>query len=96
MCPECFISEYPKFETGQEFDSFISEFNSRKSLIKVNHIGEETGKPVFKFFGISFFGDTLKPGYDIFQCQVCGEKWKLSEPENAWRGFFLRLEPGAL
>jgi hypothetical protein len=30
-------------------------------------------------------------GYQIYECLVCGQAWKLSTPDYSYRGYFLRL-----
>ena len=45
----------------------------------------------FKIFGIGFGGEIIHD-YDEYECSVCKQKWKLSMPENAWRGFLLKSE----
>jgi len=37
------------------------------------------------------FGGTVQYGYKIFRCKKCGKKWKISEPDNAYRVYLNRL-----
>jgi hypothetical protein len=30
-------------------------------------------------------------GQYIYECLTCGEKWKMKDPDNAFRGYFLKL-----
>ncbi len=30
-------------------------------------------------------------GEYIYECLVCGEKWKLKEPDYSFRGYFLQI-----
>jgi hypothetical protein len=42
-------------------------------------------------------GGRYFPGADLFACRSCHHLWELSEPGNAWRGYFqpIELQPGA-
>jgi len=89
MCPNCFSKEYLKFESFNEFEPVRIQIENSSTL---RHIGEHTGglgKPLFKIFGIGFGGRT-DFGFDLYQCEICNEYWKLAEPDYAWRGYLLK------
>jgi len=92
MCPDCFLEEFSGFESEKVFEEFMGILNSKKNVVRTGEVPDDYGKPVFSFMGFRLYGNKTKPGYSAFKCQTCGQKWKLSEPDYAWRGFFLRLE----
>ncbi len=74
----CFDKEILSFENFHEFDEFDLILTKRlsKGIIKlVEDLPNERRN---------------SPNYTIYECQKCATRWYLSEPENAWRGFFLK------
>lgn len=92
MCPDCFLEETFSFESEKSFDDFMGILSSKKKIVRAGEMPDDYGKPVFSFLGFRLYGSKTKRGYSIFHCQTCGQKWKLSEPDYAWRGFFTRLD----
>ena len=92
MCPNCFEQEIPRFDSEAEFNEFEHILGLKRSLNEIGKFPDDPGKPKFKIFGIAFYGDTWKSGYTILQCNECKQRWKLSPPDYAWRGFFIKEE----
>jgi hypothetical protein len=74
MCKDCFEKEYYKFNYSEEFDVFLEEFNS-KIAKTVQFVSTEKYKTNF---------------HGIYKCTSCHEVWWLSEPDNHWRGYFIK------
>ena len=73
MCNQCFKSELYRFDTEADFAIF--ERDLEQLLWKS-----------------STFNLLNKREDDVgayFLCDICGEIWELSIPENAWRGYFI-------
>ena len=80
MCDNCFEKEISKFNSYKEFDSFDLELTKKVSTDKLTIIEDSPNeRGVF-------------PNYTIYKCQSCLTTWYLSEPDHAWRGFFLKKE----
>ena len=73
---------------------FLKELAGKEAMSKIGRVDDDMGEPRFWLFGIIGIGTRRKAtiGYDIWQCIRCGQKWKMDEPDNAWRGFFLKIE----
>jgi hypothetical protein len=83
MCDACFNKEIPRFVTHEEFEKFDLELSK-----KIKPLSES---------GLKYLGDSefaLDIGYGKYLCQNCKTEWWYSEPDNAWRGFFVRKENG--
>lgn len=94
MCLSCFDKEWPKFISNLEFESFSMELKRKMNL---NCIGRFVGKekvPEFRFLGFIDFGvkEIAEIGFEVYQCKVCSQNWKLSLPDYAWRGFFVKID----
>jgi hypothetical protein len=87
MCVKCFSHEIYAFESQSEFEMLINIITNNKELLLTGSNPGGLGKPKFEIFGIGF-GGTVDYGFDIYICKVCNTHWKLSEPDNAWRGYF--------
>lgn len=74
MCGDCSLKEYYKFNSYEEFETFLEEFDSKISKT-ILFISTEKYKTDF---------------HSIYQCNSCKETWWLSEPDNHWRGYFLK------
>ena len=74
MCKDCFETEYYKFNTSEEFDIFLKEFNS-KIAKTVQFVSAEKYKIDF---------------HHIYQCINCREFWWFSDLDNHWHGYFLK------
>ena len=79
MCDKCFNAEIKSFPTSKDFEEFDLELLKKianDKSIKMNEFVNTAWKDI---------------GYQIYECLVCGQLWKLSTPDLAYRGFFLRL-----
>ncbi|TDD98817.1 hypothetical protein [Flavobacterium sandaracinum] len=74
MCKKCFTKEYPKFNSTEEFEVFLKEFDEKiaKSII---FIKQEKYKSDI---------------HSIYACENCKTIWWLSDPDNHWRGYFMK------
>jgi hypothetical protein len=81
MCIECFEIEYKLFMTEKEwntFDLLLTKKLSSNKMILVN-----------------FERDCKRnkdDGEYIYQCLTCNQRWKLKDPDNAFRGYFLKTK----
>lgn len=90
MCLQCFNTEFSRFDSEDEFESFYSILKSKPALKRIGFVERDMGPPTFKIFWIEFHGEPVEMGHTILECSHCGQKWKLAEPENSWRGYFVR------
>lgn len=74
MCKVCFDKEYNQFDSSSEFEKFNKEFDS-KIVKSVHFVANE-----------KFRNDS----HIVYKCSVCNQLWWLSEPDNHWRGYFLK------
>ncbi|WP_416441310.1 hypothetical protein [Phnomibacter sp. MR] len=79
MCEQCFTEEISSFKSQSEFDEF--------DLILTMKIGNEKNIKMREFVTTAW----KDIGYQIYECLVCGQSWKLSTPELPNTGYFLRL-----
>ena len=94
MCKACYNNEILRFETQQDFNVFYSELQIKISIGTLIFNGTFDGDftpPKFELFGLGV-GSKIIHDYDEYECSICKQKWKLSMPENAWRGFLLKSE----
>ncbi|MDQ3191750.1 MAG: hypothetical protein M3Q58_09160 [Bacteroidota bacterium] len=91
MCKFCFQEIIRGFYSELEFKKVEIEIEKREKDGILTYIGDFGGeiKPFIKIAGIGIGGETI-PGYRLYLCNKCGIKWKLSIPENAWRGFLIK------
>jgi hypothetical protein len=76
MCESCFETEIYKFNSLSEFENFEREL----FLKDKNFCILESSKKTFLDFDVSY------------QCNKYLEIWYLAEPDNAWRGYFLKKD----
>ena len=76
MCDNCFTSERNSFPDEDAWTSFDLELTKK------------LGQGMMK--NIKFVPEGQRDIY-IYQCLMCGEKWKMKHPDNAFRGYFLKL-----
>lgn len=79
MCNDCFPAEIKSFPDERSWTSF--------DLSLTKKLGE--GK--MKSLKFVHDGHGKDDGYYIYECLSCKEKWKLEDPDNARRGYFLKL-----
>lgn len=80
MCENCFNHEIDAFPDEKSWASFDLELTKKLAQGKMKHA--------------QFIHDgklDKNNGYYIYECLTCGEKWKMKDPDNAFRGYFLRL-----
>ena len=89
MCDSCFNQEIKSFASQRDFESFDLSLTKKLANEKtIEHV---------KFVTISEIQidnrDYEKVGYTVFKCLKCGQLWGLHDPDQADRGFFIRLPP---
>jgi hypothetical protein len=89
MCADCFDFEINEFITFADYEKFKNELGSKK-LKYLKNVPDDWGIFKYKIFGFKF-GGNFKRGFDVYECETCHTKWKLSEPDYAWRGYFLKV-----
>jgi len=80
MCTNCFMAERKSFPDDQTWTSFDLELTKKLGQGKMKNI--------------KFVHDGQRDkddGQHIYECLTCGEKWKMKDPDNAFRGYFLKL-----
>jgi hypothetical protein len=80
MCENCFIYEIKFFPDETAWTSFDFELTKKLGQGKMKNI--------------KFVNDGQRDkddGHYIYECLTCGEKWKMKDPDNAFRGYFLKL-----
>lgn len=79
MCDKCFNAEINTFPTKadyQKFDLVLTKKIANDKSIKMREFVNTAWKDI---------------GYQIYECIVCGQLWKLSKPEYSTSGYLLRL-----
>lgn len=85
MCEFCFDLEIPRFESSVDHEKFDLELSQKVKPLSIK--------------GLIYLGDSgsgFLIGYGTYRCQNCNTEWWYSEPEQAWRGFFLKKENAAI
>lgn len=80
MCDNCFMTEIKSFPDEATWNSFDLELTKKLGQGKMKNI--------------KFVNDGQRDkddGQYIYECLTCGEKWKMKDPDNAFRGYFLKL-----
>lgn len=80
MCDNCFKSEIQSFPDEKSWITFDLELTKKLGQGKMRDL--------------KFVHDGQRDkddGQYIYECMTCGEKWKLKDPDNACRGYFLKL-----
>jgi len=94
MCKDCFQQEIYSFSNELEYkriENMVNELISSKTLEFIDYFKGAFSKPKFEIFGLGFGSETYHD-YNEYECIVCNQKWKISYPDNAWRGFLLKSE----
>lgn len=76
MCEHCFNEQIESFQSSKEwekFDLILSQKLGRGDLTYVKQV-------TLNYGGM---------GYAVYHCSHCSQNWCLSDPDHAWRGFFL-------
>ena len=74
MCKYCFENEYYEFKSELEFEKFSKEFDS-KIAKTIQFVKTE---------------DSETRTVSVYKCKYCNQLWWLSDPDNHWRGYFLK------
>ncbi len=80
MCDECFIIEFSFFPSEKEWLQFDVELTKKLGDNRMKYI--------------EFKGDGKRDKDDgeyLYECLICGQKWKLKDPDYSFRGYFLRV-----
>lgn len=80
MCDNCFTTEIQSFPDAKSWTTFDLELTKKLGQGKIKDV--------------KFVHDGQRDkddGQYIYECMTCGEKWKLKDPDNAFRGYFLKL-----
>ncbi len=80
MCDDCFTKEFTSFPTEKDWLEFDLELTKRLGNGKIKYLE-------FKADGERDKDD----GQYIYVCETCHQKWKLKDPDYAFRGYFLRI-----
>jgi len=79
MCDKCFNFEIQSFTTQTDFEKFDLELTKKianEKSIKMREFVNTEWKDI---------------GYQVYECIVCGQLWKLQTPDYSIRGYFLRF-----
>jgi hypothetical protein len=79
MCNDCFTSEINFFSDERTWLTFDFELTKKLSQLRMKFVMSVHDKHI------------PMGGHTIYECLTCGEKWKLNDPDNAFRGYFLKL-----
>jgi len=74
MCKYCFEKEYFEFKSELEYDNFSKQFDS-KIVKTIQFIKTENSD---------------SRTVSVYKCKYCKQSWWLSDPDNHWRGYFLK------
>lgn len=73
------------FPSESDFIEFEKKLNTEFTPIAPTI--SYTPKPKVKFLIYEYGAETSEGGY-IYECNACKTLWELSEPDNAYRGYF--------
>lgn len=78
MCKDCFEEQYYSFPSQTEFEKFeeVLDLKCRLGKIKILESKNEVENELIDF-------------RMYYKCETCEEKFIMSIPDNAWRGYFL-------
>lgn len=80
MCEKCFDNEvksFPSMESFEEFDLALTKKIANDKSIRMGKFVNTSWKDM---------------GYQIYECLVCGQLWKLETPDIGNRGSFEKLK----
>jgi len=78
MCKDCFVELVYRFESQDNFEKVEENIREKTGITNL----EVVERPLNNY--------TAASNADfIYRCSTCGERWILSIPQNAWRGYLL-------
>ena len=80
MCEVCFQYEISSFPDEKSCTAFDLELTKKLAQ----------GNMKYSKLDLDMWRDRDDGDY-IYECLTCGEKWKLRDPDNAFRGYFKKL-----
>lgn len=94
MNNSCCPAEKLRFESSDQHEQLWSTLATSKTLKVIDRFESQEREPRFWLFGIFGIGTKIEEqiGFDVYECTNCGQMWKYNEPDNAWRGFFLKMK----
>jgi hypothetical protein len=90
MCEFFLENEIDKFRNEDDFHQFkkkIDEKLKNGTLIFVKEVFVDYGDYKINLFGLKAFARIRAHTYNLYKCLKCGRQWRLSMPENVWRGY---------
>ena len=93
-CDNCGQAERRAFASNLDFDQLDRRFRVAPTFLKVGEVEAVPREPRFRLFGRIGWMTKREavPFHTLWKCTECSQVWMLSEPDMAWRGFFLRVE----
>jgi hypothetical protein len=89
-CSVC--SEWLRASFATESDFLELDLHLKQAAFKhLQRISGGFSNPKHEFLGVGIGGRILV-GADIYLCTKCGQKWELSIPDMAYRGYFIPIE----
>jgi hypothetical protein len=79
MCNDCFTSEVNSFPDEKFWLSFDLELTKKLGQRKMKFVKSVQDENI------------IMGGHTIYECLTYGEKWKLNDPDNAFRGYLFKL-----
>ncbi len=79
MCDKCFNEEIKSFSTQIDFEEF--------DLVLTKKIANDKSIKVRDFITTAY----KDIGYQLYECIICGQLWKLYTPDYSNRGYFLKF-----
>jgi len=76
MCDKCFNKEFLGFGSNKEFEIFLKDFET-KIAKSVHFVKQEYYKT---------------DNHTVYSCENCKTLWWLSDPDNHWRGYFMKAD----
>ena len=76
MCKNCDFKHIYEFESETSWIEFDLDF-TKKFITQLTLLNANKLNPA------------SYRSYSLYKCNSCGDLWAYSDPDNAWRGFFL-------
>lgn len=77
MCEDCFTKKFKGFTFQSDYDNFKETLDRKCFLNKVEILEDINALQDFRIY---------------YKCKTCNEKYILSIPDYAWRGYFLTYQ----